>query len=154
MIEITVKLQLDENSSNAKSALAALFGLPNFSSCYCAGVSAEKPDPDNSEEDEQAKAQALAILAKQKAEKAAKSETKLAADPQPEPEKAEQKAEDPKPAAAAKKYKTEDVRAAMASKLADHRVDLVNKLKDMGAKNVSSLPEDKYEEFINFCNSL
>lgn len=131
MIEITVKLQLDENSSNAKSALAALFGLPNFSSCYCAGVS---------EEDKQAEE--------------AKSETKPAADPQPEPEKAEQKAEDPKPATAAKKYKTEDVRAAMASKLADHRMDLVNKLKDMGAKNVSSLPEDKYEEFINFCNSL
>ena len=139
MIEITVKLQLDENSSDAKSALAALFGLPNFSSCYCLGVSAEKPDPQPEVE----------------AEKAAKSETKLAADPQPEPEKAEQKAEDPKPAAAAKKsYKTEDVRAAMASKLADHRVELVNKLKEMGAKNVSSLPESKYEEFINFCNSL
>lgn len=143
MIEITVKLQLDENSSDAKSALAALFGLPNFSSCYCLGVSAEKPDPQPEVE----------------AEKATKSETKLAADPQPEPEKAEQKAEqkaeDPKPAVAAKKsYKTEDVRAAMASKLADHRVELVNKLKEMGAKNVSSLPESKYEEFINFCNSL
>lgn len=136
MIEITVKLQLDENSSDAKSALAALFGLPNASSCYSPVISTEEPAP------------------KPEAEKAAKSETKLAADPQPEPEKAEQKAEDPKPAAAAKKYKTEDVRAAMASKLADHRVDLVNKLKDMGAKNVSSLPEDKYEEFINFCNSL
>ena len=145
MIEITVKMLLDENSSDTKRALAALFSLPN-ASCLC-------DDPDNSEEDEQAKAQALAILAKQKAEKAAKSETKLTAAPQPEPEKAEQKAEDPKPAVA-KKYKTEDVRAAMASKLADHRVDLVNKLKDMGAKNVSSLPEDKYEEFINFCNSL
>lgn len=138
MIEITVKMQLDENSSDAKSALAALFGLLNFSSCYCSGVSAEKPEPEKAE---------------QKAE-----DPKPAADPtpapQPEPEKAEQKAEGPKPAAAAKKYKTEDVRAAMASKLADHRVDLVNKLKDMGAKNVSSLPEDKYEEFINFCNSL
>lgn len=133
MIEITVKLQLDENSSDAKSTLAALFGLPNFSSCYCPGVSAEKPDPQPEVEAE-------------------KSETKLAADPQPEPEKAEQKAEDPKPEA--KKYKTEDVRAAMASKLADHRVELVNKLKEMGAKNVSSLPESKYEEFINFCNSL
>lgn len=138
MIEITVKLQLDENSSDAKSALVALFGLPNFSSCYCLGVSAEKPDSQPEVE----------------AEKAAKSETKLSADPQPEPEKAEQKAEDPKPAVAAKKYKTEDVRAAMASKLADHRVELVNKLKEMGAKNVSSLPESKYEEFINFCNSL
>ena len=135
MIEITVKLQLDENSSDAKSTLAALFGLPNFSSCYCAGVSAEKPGPQPEVKAEEAKPA-----------------------PQPEPEKVEQKveqkAEDPKPAAAAKKYKTEDVRAAMASKLADHRMDLVNKLKDMGAKNVSSLPEDKYEEFINFCNSL
>ena len=137
MIEITVKLQLDENSSDAKSALAALFGLPNFSSCYCPGVSAEKPDP-------------------QPEVGAEKSETKLAADPQPEPEKAEQKAEDPKleAKAEAKKYKIEDVRASMASKLADHRVELVNKLKEMGAKNVSSLPESKYEEFINFCNSL
>lgn len=138
MIEITVKMQLDENSSDAKSALAALFGLPNFSSCYCAGVSAEKSEPEKAEDPKPAVDPTPA--------------------PQPEPEKAEQKAEqkaeDPKPAAAAKKYKTEDVRAAMASKLADHRVDLVNKLKDMGAKNVSSLPEDKYEEFINFCNSL
>lgn len=134
MIEITVKMQLDENSSDAKSTLAALFGLPNFSSCYCAGVSAEKSEPEKAEDPKPAVGPTPA--------------------PQPEPEKAEQKAEDPKPAAAAKKYKTEDVRAAMASKLADHRVDLVNKLKDMGAKNVSSLPEDKYEEFINFCNSL
>ena len=140
MIEITVKMLLDENSSDTKRALAALFSLPN-ASCLC-------DDPDNSEEE--AKAQALAILAKQKAEKAEQK----AEDPKPEAEKAEQKAEDPKPAAAAKKYKTEDVRAAMASKLADHRVELVNKLKDMGAKNVSSLPEDKYEEFINFCNAL
>ena len=139
MIEITVKLQLDENSSDAKSTLAALFGLPNFSSCYCAGVSAEKPGPQPEVKAEEAKP-------------APQPEAKPA--PQPKPEKVEQKAEDPKPAAAAKKYKAEDVRAAMASKLADHRVDLVNKLKDMGAKNVSSLPEDKYEEFINFCNSL
>lgn len=140
MIEITVKLQLDENSSDAKSALAALFGLPNFSSCYCPGVLAEKPDPQPEVE----------------AENAAKSETKLAANPQPEPEKAEGLKPEAKAEAKAeaKKYKTEDVRAAMASKLADHRVELVNKLKEMGAKNVSSLPESKYEEFINFCNSL
>ena len=132
MIEITVKLQLDENSSDAKRALSALLGLPNASSCYSPVISTEEPAP------------------KPEAEKVEQK----AEDPQPEPEKVEQKAEDPKPAAAAKKYKTEDVRAAMASKLADHRVDLVNKLKDMGAKNVSSLPEDKYEEFINYCNSL
>ena len=145
MIEITVKMQLDENSSDAKSALAALFGLPNFSSCY---------RPSVLEEDEQAKAQELAVLATLKAE-----DPKPAADPQPEV-KAEdvilipQTAAKPQPKAETKKYKTEDVRAAMASKLADHRVELVNKLKDMGAKNVSSLPEDKYEEFINYINNF
>lgn len=128
MIEITVKLQLDENSSDAKSALATLFGLPNFSSCYCPGVSIEDPDP---QPDPQPKV------------KEAKPAPQLATDPQPE-------AKDE----AKKSYKTEDIRAAMASKLADHRVELVNKLKEMGAKNVSSLPESKYEEFINFCNSL
>ena len=133
MIEITVKLQLDENSSDAKRALSALLGLPNASSCYSPVISTEEPAP------------------KPEAEKAeeTKSETKPVVDPEP--------AEEAKPApqpAAKKSYKTEDVRAAMASKLADHRVELVNKLKDMGAKNVSSLPEDKYEEFINFCNSL
>ena len=140
MIEITVKLQLDENSSDAKRALSALLGLPNASSCYSPVISTEEPAP------------------KPEAEKAeeTKSETKPVVAPEPaeEAKPAPQPAEDPKPAAATKKYKTEDVRAAMASKLADHRVDLVNKLKDMGAKNVSSLPEDKYEEFINFCNSL
>ena len=44
MIEITVKMLLDENSSDTKRALAALFSLPN-ASCIC-------DDPDNSEEDE------------------------------------------------------------------------------------------------------
>lgn len=130
MIEITVKLQLDEASADTKRLLGALFNLPN-ASCY---------NPVVSEEDEQAKNQAADPQPKVKAEEAK---------PNPQPEaKAEAKAE------AKKSYKTEDVRAAMASKLADHRVELVNKLKDMGAKNVSSLPEDKYEEFINFCNSL
>ena len=145
MIEITVKLQLDENSSDAKRALSALFGLPNASSCYSPVISTEGPAPKPEVKAEEAKP---APQPEVKAEEAKPA-------PQPEPEKAQQKVEGPKPAAAAKKsYKTEDVRAAMASKLADHRVDLVNKLKDMGAKNVSSLPEDKYEEFINFCNSL
>ena len=128
MIEITVKLQLDENSSDAKSALAALFGLPNFSSCHCLGTSTEEP------------------AAKPEATKpeATKPEDVILV-PQPQPKTNVE---------AKKSYKTEDVRAAMASKLADHRIELVNKLKDMGAKNVSSLPEDKYEEFINYCNSL
>lgn len=131
MIEITVKLQLDENSSDTKRLLGALFNLPNASSCY---------NPVAAEEAEQAKSQ---VADPQPKVKEAKPAPQLVTDPQPE-------AKDE----AKKSYKTEDVRAAMASKLADHRVELVNKLKEMGAKNVSSLPESKYEEFINFCNSL
>ena len=139
MIEITVKLQLDEASADTKRLLCELFNLPN-ASCYKPIASTEEPALKPEE---------------------AKPETKPAASPQPEA-KAEETKPTPQPVvspqpeakAEAKKYKIEDVRAAMASKLADHRVDLVNKLKDMGAKNVSSLPEDKYEEFINFCNSL
>ena len=140
MIEITVKMQM-EDSAETRSFLANLF-MP-YGGCV--------PCPCSVDNEMKAETKP-APQAEQKAEKAAKSETKP--DPQPKSEKAEQKAEDPKPAATAKKYKIEGVRAAMASKLADHRMDLVNKLKDMGAKNVSSLPEDKYEEFINFCNSL
>lgn len=132
MIEITVKLQLDEASADTKRLLGALFNLPN-ASCYSSAVS---------EEAEQAKSQAAGPQPEVKVEEA-KPAPQPVADPQPET-KAEAK----------KSYKTEDVRAAMASKLADHRVELVNKLKEMGAKNVSSLPESKYEEFINFCNSL
>ena len=145
MTEITVKVQIDLSAETKDFLKSVFMPFGMYTPCAC-GVHTEVEHLE----------QALLKTEDPQPEpkKAAKSETKLAADPQPEPEKAQQKAEDPKPAAATKKYKTEDVRAAMASKLADHRVDLVNKLKDMGAKNVSSLPEDKYEEFINFCNSL
>ena len=133
MTEITVKVQIDLSAETKDFLKSVFMPFGMYTPCACGVI--------NSKETEQTKSQA--------------------ADPQPQPEvKAEevkpapQPVEDPKPAASAKKYKTEDVRAAMASKLADHRMDLVNKLKYMGAKNVSSLPEDKYEEFINFCNSL
>ena len=129
MIEITVKMLLDENSSDTKRALAALFiWFPcKFSSCYCPRVVQLKLNPQ------------AEVKAKRKAKLLKQSWTEH---PQPEPEKAEQKGgktQNPLQQPL-KKYKTEDVRAAMASKLADHRIDLVNKLKDMGAKNVSSLP--------------
>ena len=51
-------------------------------------------------------------------------------------------------------YTCEDARKAMASKLANHRTALVDKLRSLGAKNISTLPQDKYAEFIDFCNSL
>lgn len=134
MTEIVVKVQIDL-SAETKDFLSRLFPFPyvGYAPCGTVGMGEEpkqvkvadpQPEPEKAE---------------QKAE-----------DPQPEPEKAE----DPQPEAPKKAYKIEEVRAAMSSKLADHRVEMVNKLKEMGAKNVSTLPEDKYEEFINFCNAL
>ena len=139
MIEITVKMQIEELSAETKGFLASLFApYGGCVPCTC-GIQTEE---------EQAKGPGLKPEVKAE-------DTKPTVDPNPAPEV---RAEDPKPEAKpeSKKvtYKTEDVRAAMASKLAEHRVELVNKLKDMGAKNISSLPEEKYEEFINFCNSL
>lgn len=51
-------------------------------------------------------------------------------------------------------YKSEDVRKAMASKLAKHRTKLIDKLQELGAKNVSTLPQEKFADFIDYCNSL
>lgn len=139
MIEITVKMQIEELSAETKGFLASLFApYSGCAPCTC-GIQTEEEQAKGPESKPEVKAEG----------------TKPTVDPNPAPEV---RAEDPKPEAKpeSKKvaYKTEDVRAAMASKLAEHRVELVNKLKDMGAKNVSSLPEEKYEEFINFCNSL
>lgn len=51
-------------------------------------------------------------------------------------------------------YTCEDARKAMASKLANHRTALIDKLRSLGAKNISTLAQGKYKEFIDFCNSL
>lgn len=58
------------------------------------------------------------------------------------------------PEEAKPEYKVEDVRKAMAAKVNDHRDELVSKLRELGAKNVSSLDPAKYGEFIDYINSL
>lgn len=134
MTEITVKVQIDLSAETKDFLKSVFMPFGMYAPCACGII--------NSEKAEQTKSQVADPQPEVKAE-----ETKPAPQPVASPQP-EAKAE------AKKSYKTEDVRAAMASKLADHRVELVNKLKEMGAKNVSSLPESKYEEFINFCNSL
>lgn len=142
MTEIVVKVQIDL-SAETKTFLSRLFP---HAACPCGTVGM-------GEESEQVK----------KADPQPKvDETASTSDPQPEvkpvptsdPQPEAKPAPTPQPEAPKKAYKIEEVRAAMSSKLADHRVEMVNKLKEMGAKNVSTLPEDKYEEFINFCNAL
>ena len=92
-----------------------------------------------------------------KAPAAAAPETKAPATVAPETKAPATTAPAPVPeakAAAKVEYTCEDARKAMASKLANHRTALVDKLRSLGAKNISTLPQDKYAEFIDFCNSL
>lgn len=61
------------------------------------------------------------------------------------------KAEEQKPA---KTVTIEDVRAALASKVNDHRDSIKAKLDELGAPSVTKLDPSKYEEMHNFLNSL
>lgn len=50
--------------------------------------------------------------------------------------------------------KIEDVRAKLAEKVNDHREAIKDKLTELGAKNVTSLATDKYQEFLDFLEEL
>lgn len=65
--------------------------------------------------------------------------------PEPEPEKEAPKAES---------IKVEDVRALLAEKVDDHRMEIKKKLTELGAPNVSALNPEKYGEFMEFLKSL
>lgn len=64
---------------------------------------------------------------------------------EPEPEKEAPKAES---------IKVEDVRALLAEKVDDHRMEIKKKLTELGAPNVSALNPEKYGEFMEFLKSL
>lgn len=48
----------------------------------------------------------------------------------------------------------EDVRAALSAKVNDHRQEIKAKLSELGAPSVTKLDPSKYEEMLNFLNSL
>ena len=52
------------------------------------------------------------------------------------------------------KITIDQVRKLLSSKVEKHRVALKEKLTELGAPNVTNLNEDKYEEFMEFLNSL
>lgn len=54
----------------------------------------------------------------------------------------------------AKTVTIEDVRAALASKVNDHRDAIKAKLDELGAPSVTKLDPSKYEEMHNFLNNL
>ena len=47
-----------------------------------------------------------------------------------------------------------EIREAVSSKTATHRKELKNKLKELGANNVTALEESKYSEFMDFVTGL
>lgn len=67
-----------------------------------------------------------------------------AAKPAPAPAKPEEKAE----------ISIEDVRKALASKVANHRAEIKDKLNEFGAPSVTKLDPAKYQEMLDYLNSL
>ncbi len=50
--------------------------------------------------------------------------------------------------------KIEDIRTLLAKKVAAHRGDIKTELTRLEANNVTSLAEEKYQEFMDFLNAL
>ena len=50
--------------------------------------------------------------------------------------------------------KIEDVRALLMQKVNDHRSEIKEKLSELGAKSVSTLDPEKYQEMVDYLNSL
>lgn len=102
------------------------------------------------------------IADKPKKETASKPKTeKVEEEPQPKPEIKEVVEE--KPSAEEKvdettnnasEIKISDLRTLLSKKVDEHRDDIKAKLTELGAKNVTTLDEAKYEEFYTFLKSL
>ena len=60
----------------------------------------------------------------------------------------------PAPAAKSASISIDEVRAALAKKVNAHREEIKEKLTELGAPSVTKLDSSKYEEMLNFLNSL
>ena len=72
-----------------------------------------------------------------------------AAKPAPAPAKPAEK-----PAEDKAEVSIEDVRKALASKVANHRAEIKDKLDEFGAPSVTKLDPAKYQEMLDYLNSL
>lgn len=59
-----------------------------------------------------------------------------------------------KPAEEKTEVSIEDVRKALASKVANHRAEIKDKLDEFGAPSVTKLDPAKYQEMLDYLNSL
>lgn len=84
--------------------------------------------------------------------KPAPAPAKPAAKPAPAPAKPAALAA--KPAEDKAEVSIEDVRKALASKVANHRAEIKDKLDEFGAPSVTKLDPAKYQEMLDYLNSL
>jgi len=102
------------------------------------------------------------IADKPKKQTASKPKTeKVEEEPQPKPEIKEVAEEKPTVEEKAEEttnkeaeIKISDLRTLLSKKVDEHRDDIKAKLTEIGAKNVTTLDESKYEEFFNFLKDL
>lgn len=72
----------------------------------------------------------------------------------PAPAPAKPAAPAAKPAEDKAEVSIEDVRKALASKVANHRAEIKDKLDEFGAPSVTKLDPAKYQEMLDYLNSL
>ena len=77
-----------------------------------------------------------------------------AATAKPAPAPAKPAAPAAKPAEDKAEVSIEDVRKALASKVANHRAEIKDKLDEFGAPSVTKLDPAKYQEMLDYLNSL
>ena len=58
------------------------------------------------------------------------------------------------PAPAAPEISINEVRKVLAEKVNEHRTEIKDKLTELGAPSVTKLDKSKYQEMLNFLNSL
>ena len=130
-IEVSVELKLSEDVKNIIASLVS------NSSKQVASATTAKPAP----------AAPAAKPAPAPAKPAAPAAQ--AAKPAPAPAKPAEK-----PAEDKAEVSIEDVRKALASKVANHRAEIKDKLDEFGAPSVTKLDPSKYQEMLDYLNSL
>ena len=130
-IEVSVELKLSED---VKHIIASLV---SNSSKQVASATTAKPAP-------AAQAAKPAPAPAKPAAPAAQAAKPAPAPAKPAEKPAEDKAE----------VSIEDVRKALASKVANHRAEIKDKLDEFGAPSVTKLDPSKYQEMLDYLNSL
>ena len=130
-IEVSVELKLSEDVKNIIASLVSNSSKP------AAQATTAKP----------ATAAPAAKPAPAPAKPAAPAAP--AAKPAPAPAKPAEK-----PAEDKAEVSIEDVRKALASKVANHRAEIKDKLDEFGAPSVTKLDPAKYQEMLDYLNSL